>query len=33
MAHSPKFGESGGVLKWPTQMGDILGAILVHQVR
>jgi hypothetical protein len=25
-------GESGGVLKWTTKMGNILGAILVNQV-
>ena len=25
-------GESGVVFNWPTQMGAILGATLVHQV-
>jgi hypothetical protein len=25
-------GESSGVIMWPTQMGEILGATLVNQV-
>jgi hypothetical protein len=25
-------GESGGVIKWPTQMGAIFGVILVNRV-
>jgi hypothetical protein len=26
-------GELGGIIEWPTQMGEILGAVLVNLVR